>query len=607
MRSHYCGHINESHIDDTITLCGWVHRRRDHGGVIFIDLRDREGISQVVFDPDTVEAFAVAESVRNEFVLKVTGRVRKRPEGTENADMLTGMVEVLGKELEILNRAETPPFMLDVEDDEISEEHRLRYRYIDLRRPAMYQRLKFRSEVVRVLRNALDEKGFLDIETPMLTAATPEGARDYLVPSRTHPGQFFALPQSPQLFKQLLMMSGMDRYYQIVRCFRDEDLRADRQPEFTQLDIETSFMDEEELMALMEEMMRDIFSHVLEVALPNPFPRMSYEEAMRRFGSDKPDLRIPLELVDVADLMQDVDFKVFAGPAKDPDGRVTALRLPGGCELSRKDIDGYTKYVGIYGAKGLAYIKVNELAKGRDGLQSPILKFLPDATVDGIMERVGAEDGDLVFFGADKASIVSEALGALRVKLGHDRDLVERGWKPLWVVDFPMFEHDDSSKDGRWTALHHPFTAPKESDLDKLESDPGNCLSRAYDMILNGTEVGGGSQRIYRQEVQAAVFRQLGISDEEANEKFGFLLDALKYGCPPHGGIAFGLDRLVMLMTGASSIREVMAFPKTQTAACLLTNAPSSVDNAQLRELGIKLRSKPKTENPSESGDTKQV
>ncbi len=603
MRSHYCGHINESQIDDTVTLCGWVHRRRDHGGVIFIDLRDREGISQVVFDPDTVEAFAAAEGVRNEFVLKVTGRVRARPEGTENSDMPTGMVEVLGKELEILNHADTPPFMLDVDDDEISEEHRLRYRYIDLRRPAMYQRMKFRSEVVRVLRNALDEKGFLDIETPMLTAATPEGARDYLVPSRTHPGQFFALPQSPQLFKQLLMMSGMDRYYQIVRCFRDEDLRADRQPEFTQLDIETSFMDEEELMVLMEEMMRDIFSHVLEVALPKPFPRMSYEEAMRRFGSDKPDLRIPLELVDVADLMQDVEFKVFAGPAKDPNGRVTALRLPKGNELSRKDIDGYTKYVGIYGAKGLAYIKVNELAKGRDGLQSPILKFLPDATIDGIMERVGAEDGDLVFFGADKASIVSEALGALRVKLGHDRDMVERGWKPLWVVDFPMFEHDGK----RWNALHHPFTAPKESDIDKLESDPGNCLSRAYDMILNGTEVGGGSQRIYRQEVQATVFRQLGISDEEANEKFGFLLDALKYGCPPHGGIAFGLDRLVMLMTGASSIREVMAFPKTQTAACLLTNAPSAVEDPQLRELGIKLRSKPKAETPPEEGDTKQV
>ena len=602
MRSHYCGHINESHIDDTVTLCGWVHRRRDHGGVIFIDLRDREGISQVVFDPDTVEAFTAAEGVRNEFVLKVTGRVRNRPEGTENADMPTGMVEVLGKELEILNRAETPPFMLDVNDDEVSEEHRLRYRYIDLRRPAMYQRMKFRSEVVRVLRNALDERGFLDIETPMLTAATPEGARDYLVPSRTHPGQFFALPQSPQLFKQLLMMSGMDRYYQIVRCFRDEDLRADRQPEFTQLDIETSFMDEEELMALMEEMMRDIFSHVLEEALPNPFPRMSYAEAMQRFGSDKPDLRIPLELVDVADLMQEVEFKVFAGPAKDPDGRVTALRLPKGNELSRKDIDEYTRYVGIYGAKGLAYIKVNELAKGRDGLQSPILKFLPDATVDGIMERTGAEDGDLVFFGADKASIVNEALGALRVKLGHDRGLVERGWKPLWVVDFPMFEHDGK----RWNALHHPFTAPKESDIDKLESDPGNCLSRAYDMILNGTEVGGGSQRIYRQQVQAAVFRQLGISDEEANEKFGFLLDALKYGCPPHGGIAFGLDRLVMLMTGASSIREVMAFPKTQTAACLLTNAPSTVDNPQLRELGIKLR-KLKAETPSKEGDTKQV
>ena len=601
MRSHYCGHINESHIDDTVTLCGWVHRRRDHGGVIFIDLRDREGISQVVFDPDTVEAFATAEGVRNEFVLKVTGRVRARPEGTENSDMPTGMVEVLGKELEILNRADTPPFMLDVDDDEISEEHRLRYRYIDLRRPAMYQRMKFRSEVVRVLRNALDEKGFLDIETPMLTAATPEGARDYLVPSRTHPGQFFALPQSPQLFKQLLMMSGMDRYYQIVRCFRDEDLRADRQPEFTQLDIEASFMDEEELMALMEEMMRDIFSHVLEEALPNPFPRMSYEEAMKRFGSDKPDLRIPLELVDVADLMQGVEFKVFAGPAKDPNGRVTALRLPGGCELSRKDIDEYTKYVGIYGAKGLAYIKVNELAKGRDGLQSPILKFLPDDTVEGIMKRTGAEDGDLVFFGADKASIVSEALGALRVKLGHDRGMVERGWKPLWVVDFPMFENDGK----RLNALHHPFTAPKESDIDKLESDPENCLSRAYDMILNGTEVGGGSQRIYRQEVQAAVFRQLGISDEEANEKFGFLLDALKYGCPPHGGIAFGLDRLVMLMTGANSIREVMAFPKTQTAACLLTNAPSMVDNPQLRELGIKLR-KPKVGTPPAEGDTKQ-
>jgi len=591
MRSHYCGQINESHIDDTVTLCGWVHRRRDHGGVIFIDLRDREGISQVVFDPDTAEAFALAESVRNEFVLKVVGRVRKRPEGTENPDMPTGMVEVLGKELEIFNRAETPPFMLDIDDDGVSEEHRLRYRYVDLRRPAMFQRLKLRSEIVRALRKSLDEKGFLDIETPMLTAATPEGARDYLVPSRTHPGQFFALPQSPQLFKQLLMMSGMDRYYQIVRCFRDEDLRADRQPEFTQLDIEASFMDEEEFMGLMEEMMRELFAHVLEVALPKPFPRMPYAEAMARFGSDKPDLRIPLELVDVADLMQDVEFKVFAGPAKDPKGRVTALRLPQGGELTRKEIDDYTKYVGIYGAKGLAYIKVNELAKGRDGLQSPILKFLPDATIDGIMQRVGAEDGDLVFFGADKASIVSEALGALRVKLGHDRGLVEHGWRPLWVVDFPMFEHDGE----RWTALHHPFTAPKEEHVELLHTDPGACLSRAYDMVLNGTEVGGGSQRIYRKDVQQEVFDKLGIDEYEAQTKFGFLLDALKYGCPPHGGIAFGLDRLVMLMTGASSIREVMAFPKTQSAACLLTNAPSEVNPTQLRELGIRLRGKPRT------------
>ena len=600
MRSHYCGHINESHIDEEITLCGWVHRRRDHGGVIFIDLRDREGIAQVVFDPDTVEAFALAESVRNEFVLRVVGKVRRRPEGTENPDKPTGMVEVLGKELEIYNRAETPPFMLDIEDDEVSEELRLRYRYIDLRRPPMFERMKLRSEIVRVLRNSLDEKGFLDIETPMLTAATPEGARDYLVPSRTHEGQFFALPQSPQLFKQLLMMSGMDRYYQIVRCFRDEDLRADRQPEFTQLDIEASFMDEEELMALMEEMMRDIFSHVLEEALPNPFPRMSYAEAMERYGSDKPDLRIPLELVDVADLMQDVEFKVFAGPAQDPKGRVAAMRLPKGGELTRKEIDDYTKFVGIYGAKGLAYIKVNEVAKGRDGLQSPILKFLPDETVDGIMQRTGAEDGDLVFFGADKANIVNEALGALRVKLGHDRGMVERGWKPLWVVDFPMFEHDGK----RWTALHHPFTAPREEHLELLHTDPGACLSRAYDMVLNGTEIGGGSQRIHRKEVQQEVFNHLGIDEYEAHTKFGFLLDALKYGCPPHGGIAFGLDRLVMLMTGASSIREVMAFPKTQTAACLLTNAPSDVDNLQLRELGIKLRAPKKPEGVTEKGES---
>ena len=596
MRSHYCGHLNESHIDEEVTLCGWAHRRRDHGGVIFIDLRDREGITQVVFDPDTVEAFALAETVRSEFVLRVKGRVRARPEGTTNPDMPTGMIELLGKELEIFNRAETPPFMLDIEDDEVSEEHRLRYRYVDLRRPAMFQRLRLRSEISRSLRNYLDERGFLDIETPMLTKATPEGARDYLVPSRTHQGQFFALPQSPQLFKQMLMMSGMDRYYQIVRCFRDEDLRADRQPEFTQLDIETSFMNEEELMGLMEDMMRELFAKTLEVALPNPFPRMSYAEAMKRYGSDKPDLRIALELVDVDDLMAGVEFKVFAGPANDPEGRVAALRLPRGCELTRKEIDDYTKYVGIYGARGLAYIKVNEIAKGRDGLQSPILKFLPDEAVDGILNRTGAEDGDLIFFGADKASVVNEALGALRVKLGQDRDLMERGWRPLWVVDFPMFEHDP--KAGRWTALHHPFTAPREEDIDKLESNPGECLSRAYDMVLNGTEVGGGSQRIYREAVQEQVFRLLGISDEEARNKFGFLLDALKYGCPPHGGIAFGLDRLVMLMTGASSIREVMAFPKTQTAACLLTQAPSDAGQNQLRELGIRLR-KPQTEEAS--------
>ena len=599
MRSHYCGHLDESHIDEDVTLCGWVHRRRDHGGVIFIDLRDREGITQVVFDPDTVEAFATAETVRSEFVLRVTGRVRARPEGTENPDMPTGMIEVLGKELEIFNRAETPPFQLDIADDEVAEELRLRYRYVDLRRPAMLERLRLRSQITRVLREQLDNNGFLDMETPMLTKATPEGARDYLVPSRTHQGQFFALPQSPQLFKQLLMVSGMDRYYQIVRCFRDEDLRADRQPEFTQLDIEASFMEEDELMGLMEEMMRELFARVLEVPLHTPFPRMSYAEAMQRFGSDKPDLRIPLELVDVNDLMAGVEFKVFAGPANDPDGRVAALRLPKGGELTRKEIDDYTKFVGIYGAKGLAYIKVNEVARGRDGLQSPILKFLPDEAIDGILSRTGAEDGDLIFFGADKASIVNEALGALRVKLGHDRDMVERGWRPLWVVDFPMFEYD--VKAGRWTALHHPFTAPREEHLELLHKDPGACLSRAYDMVLNGTEVGGGSQRIYRKEVQQEVFEHLGIDEYEAQTKFGFLLDALKYGCPPHGGIAFGLDRLVMLMTGASSIREVMTFPKTQTAACPLTQAPASVSAEQLRELGIRLR-QPKAEEGGGKG-----
>jgi len=588
MRTNYCGEVTESLIDQEVTVCGWVHRRRDHGGVIFIDLRDREGLLQVVYDPDIEEAFATAESVRNEYVLQVKGLVRFRPEGTKNDKLATGQIEILGKELTILNAADTPPFMLDVADDEVAEDIRLKYRYIDLRREPMQKRLKMRSDIVRTLRNFLDDNGFMDIETPMLTKATPEGARDYLVPSRTHENSFFALPQSPQLFKQLLMMSGMDRYYQIVRCFRDEDLRADRQPEFTQIDIETSFIDEEEIMSLTEYMMRGIFKDVLDVELPNPFPRMSYDEAIRRFGSDKPDMRISMELVDIADLLQDIEFKVFSGPAKDEKGRVAAMRLPQGCKLSRKDIDGYTNFVGIYGAKGLAYIKVNEVAKGVEGLQSPILKFLPDDAVMEIIKRTGAEDGDLVFFGADKAKIVNEALGALRVKLAEDLDLMEGEWEPLWVVDFPMFEWDEGGK--RWHALHHPFTSPKESDIELLETDPGKCYSRAYDMVLNGTELGGGSMRIYREGVQKKVFKALGISDEEAEEKFGFLLDALKFGCPPHGGIAFGLDRLVMLLSGATSIRDVMAFPKTQSASCLLTQAPSAVSEAQLRELHIKLR-----------------
>ena len=599
MRTHYCGEVTESLIDQEVTVCGWVHRRRDHGGVIFIDLRDREGLLQVVYDPDIEDAFATAESVRNEYVLQVKGLVRFRPEGTKNDKLATGQIEILGKELTILNAADTPPFMLDVADDEVAEDIRLKYRYIDLRREPMQQRLKMRSDIVRTLRNFLDDNGFMDIETPMLTKATPEGARDYLVPSRTHENSFFALPQSPQLFKQLLMMSGMDRYYQIVRCFRDEDLRADRQPEFTQIDIETSFIDEEEIMSLTEYMMRGIFSQVLDVELPNPFPRMSYDEAIRRFGSDKPDMRISMELVDIADLLQDIEFKVFSGPAKDEKGRVAAMRLPQGCKLSRKDIDGYTNFVGIYGAKGLAYIKVNEVAKGVEGLQSPILKFLPDDAVMEIIKRTGAEDGDLVFFGADKAKIVNEALGALRVKLAEDLDLMEGDWEPLWVVDFPMFEWDEGGK--RWHALHHPFTSPKESDIELLESDPGKCYSRAYDMVLNGTELGGGSMRIYREEVQKKVFKALGISDDEAEEKFGFLLDALKFGCPPHGGIAFGLDRLVMLLSGASSIRDVMAFPKTQSASCLLTQAPSAVSEIQLRELHIKLR-KPIAATKEEGG-----
>jgi aspartyl-tRNA synthetase len=595
MRSHYCGQVNETCVDQQVEVCGWVHRRRDHGGVIFIDLRDRSGLVQVVFDPAAPESFMQAERIRSEYVLRVSGTVRHRPEGTINPDMPTGKIEVAAGQVELLNESETPPFPLDEEHHEVGEDIRLRYRYMDLRRPHMFKRIELRSRVNSFFRRHLDDKGFMEIETPILTQSTPEGARDYLVPSRTYPGSFFALPQSPQLYKQLLMMSGMDRYYQIVRCFRDEDLRADRQPEFTQLDIEASFLNEDEIMGLMEEMIRELFAHTLEVPLPKEFPRMSYAEAMRRFGVDRPDLRIPLELVDVGDLMQKVEFKVFSGPAQDPDGRVAALCLPGGCELTRKEIDDYTKFVSIYGARGLAYIKVNDLSAGRDGLQSPILKFLPDEVINEIMERVGAENGDLVFFGADKARVVNEALGALRVKLGHDRGQIEFGWKPVWVVDFPMFERDEAA--GRWTAIHHPFTRPRVMDVAELEANPGKSTSQAYDLVLNGTEIGGGSIRIHRPEMQAAVLKLLGISDAEAQTKFGFLLEALKYGCPPHGGIAFGLDRLVMLMTGAASIREVIAFPKTQSAACLLTSAPAPVDDIQLRDLGIRLRSIAKGDN----------
>ena len=591
MRTHYCGELNQQHIDQQITVCGWVNRRRDHGGVIFVDLRDKKGLLQVVFDPDDADMFAQAETLRNEFVLRVDGKLRIRPEGTSNPEMATGEVELLAHKLEILNASETPPFQLD--EDDVHDDNRLKYRYIDLRKPEMQYRMQLRAGVTHFLRSWLEGNEFLDIETPMLTKATPEGARDYLVPSRTHPGTFFALPQSPQLFKQLLMMSGMDRYYQIVRCFRDEDLRADRQPEFTQLDIETSFMDEAGITGLMEELMRGLFAEVLAVDVDGPFPRMTWAEAMERFGSDKPDLRITLELQTISDLLEDVEFKVFAGPARDPEGRVAALRVPGGNTLTRKEIDVYTDYVGRYGARGLAYIKCNDVTQGRDGLQSPILKFLPDAAVQAIIERTGAETGDLIFFGADKAGVVNESLGALRLKVGQDRGLVEAGWRFLWVIDFPMFERDADGS--RWNALHHPFTAPATDNPDELEADPGGMLSRAYDMVLNGTELGGGSVRIHSMEMQQRVFKLLGIGEQEAEDKFGFLLTALKYGCPPHGGIAFGLDRLVMLMAGATSIRDVMAFPKTQTASCLLTQAPAAVSERQLRELSIRLR-KPQAE-----------
>ncbi len=585
MRSHYCGQVDERLIGQTLQVAGWVHRRRDHGGIIFIDLRDREGLLQIVFDPDSPALFREAERLRNEFVVRVKGRLRERPAGTLNAHLASGGVELLATELELLNRAEPLPFQLD---ETVGEEVRLRYRYLDLRREVMNRRLRLRHRITQAMRGYLDAEGFIDIETPMLTKATPEGARDYLVPSRTHAGKFFALPQSPQIFKQLLMVAGFDRYYQIVRCFRDEDLRADRQPEFTQLDIETSFLTQEQIMVLMEALVRHFFREVLQVALPDPFPRMSYQEAMRRYGSDKPDLRIALELTDVADLVADCDFKVFCGPAKDPKGRVTALRVPGGGAMPRSQIDAYTAYVARYGAKGLAYIKVNERARGREGLQSPIVKFLSDAAVAGILERTQAADNDLIFFGADSAKVVSDALGALRLKIGQDLSRVEPGWRPLWVVDFPMFEWD--AEERRWVAMHHPFTAPQSDDPAALRADPDRAIAKAYDLVLNGSEIGGGSVRIHRQEMQSTVFDLLGIEPAQAQTKFGFLLDALKFGAPPHGGIAFGLDRLAMLMAGAESIREVIAFPKTQTAADPLTDAPTEVSEAQLRELHIRVR-----------------
>ncbi|MBT7751457.1 MAG: aspartate--tRNA ligase [Porticoccaceae bacterium] len=585
-RSTYCGLVRSSHIDEEITLSGWVDRRRDHGGVIFLDLRDREGIVQVVFDSDAGEFFDLADSVRSEYVLEVTGKVRSRSDATVNKNMPTGEIEVYGTILEILNSAQTPPFQLD-DHVTVGEDVRLKYRYMDLRRTEMQNSLRFRSKITSSIRNYLVDDGFLDIETPIMTRATPEGARDYLIPSRTHAGQFFAMPQSPQLFKQMLMVAGFDRYYQIAKCFRDEDLRADRQPEFTQIDIEASFVDEEDIMSTTETMITQIFAEHMGVKFQS-FPRMTYAEAMDRFGSDKPDLRIPLELVEIKDLLKDIEFKVFAGPANDPACRVTALKVPGGSEISRRQIDDYTKFVSIYGAKGLAWIKVNAIEDGIAGLQSPIIKFLGNDVTLGIMERLGAKNGDIVFFGADKSAVVSEALGALRCKVGEDLNLYTSEWAPMWVIDFPMFEATDN---GGLTPLHHPFTAPSCS-IEDLQSDPANALSRAYDMVLNGVELGGGSIRIHDQKMQAVVFDVLGIDETEQREKFGFLLDALKFGAPPHGGVAFGLDRLMMLMLGTDSIRDVIAFPKTQSAACLLTDAPSNVDAAQLRELNIRLRKK---------------